>query len=71
MFLLFIRFGFLWKNGASEENKAHLPQHPTALQQLFSLTFLILFKKLLTPPPFKEEGSDYAFHMTVRMALAL
>ena len=71
MFLLFIRFRFLWKNGASEENKAHLPQHPTALQQLFSLTFLILFKKLLTPPPFKEEGSDYAFHMTVRMALAL
>ena len=27
---------FLWKDGVSENFKAHLPQHPTALQKLFS-----------------------------------
>ena len=32
----FIKFKFLWKNGFSEKIKAHLPQHPSALQQLFS-----------------------------------
>ena len=26
-------------------------------------TFLILFKKILDPPPFKKEGRDYAFYM--------
>ena len=36
MFLLFIKFKFLWKNGVSEKIKAHLPLHPSALQQLFS-----------------------------------
>ena len=25
--------------------------------------FLILFQNLLTPPPFKKEGRDYAFYM--------
>ena len=34
MFLLFVRFKFLWKNGVSVKIKAHLPQHPQALQQL-------------------------------------
>ena len=28
MFLLFIKFNFLWKNSVSEKIKAHLPQHP-------------------------------------------
>ena len=37
MFLLFIRFKFLWKNVVSEKIKAHLPEHlPPALQQLFN-----------------------------------
>ena len=36
MFLLFINFKFLSENGFSEKIKAHLPQHPPALQQLFS-----------------------------------
>ena len=44
MFLLFIKFKFPWKNGVSEKIKAHLAQHPTALQKLFSPHFLILFK---------------------------
>ena len=26
-------------------------------------TFLILFKKILDPPPFKKEGRDYVFYM--------
>ena len=26
-------------------------------------TFLIIFKKILHPPPFKKEGKDYAFYM--------
>ena len=36
MFLLFIKFKFLWKNGVSAKIKAHLPQQPPALQQLFN-----------------------------------
>ena len=32
----FYKFKFLWKNGVSEKIKAHLPQQPPALQQLFS-----------------------------------
>ena len=62
MFLLFIKFKFLRKNGVSEKIKAHFPQHLPALQQLFSPHLLILFKKFLAPHPFKIEG-DYAFHM--------
>ena len=62
MFLLFITFKFLWKN-VSAQIKAHLPQHPQALQQFFSRTFLILSKKFLAPPPFKKEGKDYALYM--------
>ena len=54
MFLLFIKFCFLWKIGISEKTKAHLLQHPTALQQGPAPTFLILFKKLLAPPQPKK-----------------
>ena len=63
MFLLFITFKFLWKNNVSVKIKAHLHQHPQALQQLFSHTFLILSKNFLAPPPFKKEGKDYALYM--------
>ena len=28
-----------------------------------TLTFLVLFKIFLDPPPFKKEGRDYAFYM--------
>ena len=63
IFLLFIKFKFLWKNGVSEEIKAHLPQKPPALQQLFSPHFFNFFlKKMLAPPTFKE-GRHYAFYM--------
>ena len=55
MFLLFIKFKFLWKNGVPEKIKTHLPQHPPALQQLFSPHLL---KKFLAPPPFKKEGKN-------------
>ena len=58
-FLPFIKFKFLWKNGVSEKSKAHLPQHPPALQQLLSPTFSILFKKIVSPTfHFKKEGRD-------------
>ena len=61
-FLLY-KFKFLWKNGVSEKIKAHLPQKPPALQQLFSPhLFNLRKKKKLTPPTFKE-GRDYAFYM--------
>ena len=61
-FLLY-KFKFLWKNGVSEEIKAHLPQKPPALQQLFSPHFFnFFFKKMLAPPTFKE-GRYYAFYM--------
>ena len=63
MFLFFIKFKFLWKNVFSEKIKAHLPQHPSALQQLFSPHLFNLFKKFLDPSPFKKEGKDYAFYM--------
>ena len=42
------------------------PIHPSTPQHYNNCsapTFLILFKKLLAPPPFKKEGRDYAFYM--------
>ena len=63
MYLLFIKFKFLWKNGVSEKTKAHLLQHPQHYNNCSAPTFLILFKKLLAPPLFKKEGTDYAFYM--------
>ena len=62
MFLVFIKFKFLWKKGVSEKIKARLLQHRPALQQFFSPIFLILFKKLLAPPPFKKEGRDFILY---------
>ena len=61
MFVLFIKFKFLWQIGVSEKIKARLPQHPPASQQLFSLHLFNLFKKLLALPRFKKEDRDYAF----------
>ena len=59
MFLLFIKFKFLRKNGVFEKIKAHLPQHPPALQQLLRPTFLILFKKIVSPTYIsKKKGRD-------------
>ena len=49
MFLVFIKFRFLWKNGVSEKIKTHLPQHPPALQQFFSLHFLNFIQKNFSP----------------------
>ena len=60
MFLLFIKFKFLWKNGVSEKIKAHLL---SALQQYFSPLYLNFIKKNLRLTPFKKEGRDYAFYM--------
>ena len=64
MFLFFIKFKFLKKNGVSEKIKAHLPQNPAAFQQFFRHTFLILLKIFFAPPPFKREDRDYAFYMS-------
>ena len=54
---------FPWKNGVHEKIKAHLPYHPSALQQFFSPHLFDLFKKILDPPRFKKEGRDNAFYM--------
>ena len=63
MFLLFIKFKFLWKNGIPEKIKAHLTQHPKHCNNCWSPTFLTLFKNILAPPPFRKEGRDSAFYM--------
>ena len=31
MFLLFVKFKFLWKNGIPVKIKGHLPQHPLSI----------------------------------------
>ena len=53
MFLLFIKFKLkpIYPSTSQDYNNCSAP------------TFLILFKKLLAPPPFKKEGRDYAFYM--------
>ena len=63
MFLLFITFKFLWKNGVSGKMKAHLPRTPKHYSNCSASIFSILFKKFLAPAPFKKEGRDYAFCM--------
>ena len=63
MFLLFIKFKFLSKNGVSEKIKAHFPQHPHHYNNYSAPTFLVLFKKYLILPPCKKEGRYYAFYM--------
>ena len=50
MFLLFITFKFLWKNGVSEK-KSHLPKHRSALQQLFTPHLFNFIQKDLRPTP--------------------
>ena len=52
-----------WENGVFEKIKAHLPQQPPALQEMFSPHILILFKKNVSPSSFKKEGRDYPFYM--------
>ena len=59
MFLLFIKFRFLWKNSVSEKIKAHLPQHPTpppALQQLFNPHLFNFIQKTDSPTPIHKRG---------------
>ena len=51
MFLFFIKFKFLWKNGFSEKIKTHLPQHPSALQQLFSSHLFNFMQKIFSTTP--------------------
>ena len=43
--------------------KAHLPQHPQALQQLFSPHLFNFIQKIFRSTPFKKEDRDYAFYM--------
>ena len=62
MFLLFIKFNFLWKNSVSEKIKAHFST-PKYYNNFSAAIFLILFKKFLAPPPFKQEGGDYPFYL--------
>ena len=63
MFLPFITSKFLWKNGVPRKIKAHLPQQPQALQQLFSPHVFNFIQKFFSPTQFKKEGRDYAFYM--------
>ena len=71
----FTFYSILWENGVSEKIKAHLPQHPGSLQQLFSphlinfIPKMVIPTSLQTPPPppplpplFKKEGRDFAFY---------
>ena len=51
MFLLFIKFNFLWKNGVPEKIKAHLPEHPPALQQLLSPHLYTFIQKIVSTTP--------------------
>ena len=51
MFLLFIKFKFLWKNAVCEKHKAHLPQQPRALQQLLSPQLFNCIEKNCLPHP--------------------
>ena len=51
MSLFFIKLKFLWKNGYSEKIKAHLPQHPQALQQLFCPQLFNFILKVFSPTP--------------------
>ena len=63
MFLLFIKFKFLWKDGVSEKIKANLPKRSSAIEQLFSLHLFDFIQKVFRPTPFKKESREYAFHM--------
>ena len=65
MFLIFIKFKFLWKKGVSEKikRKSFIPAYRKPYNNCSSPTFLVLLKKLLAPPPFKKEGRDYVFYM--------
>ena len=68
---VFTLYSILWGNGVSEKIKAHLPQHPASLQQLFSPHLINFIQKIVMPtsPPspaallFKKEGRDFAFYM--------
>ena len=50
---VFTLYSILWENGVSEKIKAHLPQHPASLQQLFSLHLINFIQKIVMPtsPP--------------------
>ena len=48
-FKLFIKFKFTWKSGILVKIKAHLPQHPPALQQLFSPHLFNFIQKIGSP----------------------
>ena len=51
MLLLFNKFKFPWKNGFYKKIKAPLPQHPSALQQLFSPHLFNFIQKIFRPTP--------------------
>ena len=52
MFLLFIKFKFLWKNSISEKIKAHLSQHAPHHYNNCSVTLLFNFLlKIVSPTP--------------------
>ena len=51
-----MNFKFLWTNGVSKKIKGHLPQHPSALQQLISPHLFNFFKKILAHPHLKKRA---------------
>ena len=71
MILLFIKFKYLRKNRVPEKIKPHLPEHPPALQQLFSPHLLNFIQKIFSSTPFKKEGRDYAFCMIAKERIKL
>ena len=54
---------FLWKNGISENIKAHLAQHPPALQQLFSPHLFNFIQKIVSPTPNLKKRAENVFYM--------
>ena len=58
MFLIFMKFKFPQKNGVPEKIKTHFPSTFQHYSNCSAPTFLILFKKLLAPPPFKKEDRN-------------
>ena len=67
MFLLFIKFEFLRKNGVFEKIKSHLPEHLPALQQLTSPHLFNFIQKIVSPTPHLKKRAETALHMRDRL----
>ena len=66
MFLLLMKFKFFFReNGVSKKIKAHFVQNPPPLQQLFSPHLLNFIQKKLASLPFKVEGAESMYSISI------